>query len=178
MKKVKYIAATIILGALGSAFWELCLKKTFYLTINTLMPYLLQCFNDSFYSRVSRSLYATSFHSFSYIMLSFMILILMPPDFITRIFHSRQKEKRERIFQSVFRFSCFLIIAYNFFIVAIASNIAQDTLNNIDIVAPYVSDIEYRQLRSDFFQMDSKTDYENIVEELTSIAEENELQLK
>ena len=178
MEKIKSIVATIVLGALGSAFWEVCLKDIFSSFVNKLIPYLMQCFNDSFYSRVSRGLNTTSFNSFSYIMILFVIMITFPCDFFTRIFHSNQKDPQKRILQNILYLSCFFAIMYNFFVVALVSNTARDTINNIEIVAPYITDMEYKQLRADFFQMDSKSDYQSLVEKLESIAESHGLQLK
>lgn len=178
MKKAKYIIVTILLGAFGSAFWEICLKRIFQLIIDRVIPFLLHYFNDSFYARVTRSLNAPSFEAFTFIMCSMMILISMPPSFLAKLFHSYQSEKRNKILQNVTKLACLFIIAYNYFIVGIASITARDTLNNIEIVAPYITDTEYKQLRSDFFQMDSKSDFESIIRELASIAEEHNLQLK
>lgn len=50
--------------------------------------------------------------------------------------------------------------------------------NNIEIVSPYVSDIEYKQLKSKFHSIETQSDYEALIEELKSIAEEYSLKLK
>lgn len=50
--------------------------------------------------------------------------------------------------------------------------------NNIEIVSPYVSDIEYKQLKSKFHSIETQSDYEALIEELKSIAEEHSLKLK
>lgn len=177
-KNLKYIATTIILGALGSAFWEMCLKNMISLIVNKLAPYIMQYFNDSFYSRVSRSLNSISYHSYTYILFIVMVIVLFPPGYISKIFYSHQDEYFGNILQSIFLFACFFILAYNFLIVTIASDTARNTITNIEIVAPYITDVKYKQLRSDFFQVDSKSDYESLVEDITAIAEENNLQLK
>lgn len=50
--------------------------------------------------------------------------------------------------------------------------------NNIEIVSPYVSDLEYRQLKSEFHLMRNSDDYEKLVEKLHNIATENDIKLK
>jgi hypothetical protein len=50
--------------------------------------------------------------------------------------------------------------------------------NNIEIVSPYVSDLEYKQLKSEFHSMQSRSDYDNLVFKLDSIGSENHLRLK
>lgn len=50
--------------------------------------------------------------------------------------------------------------------------------NNIEIVSPYVSDLEYRQLKSEFYSMHSRSDYDNLVFKLETIGSEHHLRLK
>lgn len=50
--------------------------------------------------------------------------------------------------------------------------------NNIEIVSPYISDIEYKQLKSKFHSIETQSDYEALMERLKSIAEEYSLKLK
>lgn len=178
MKKVKYIIVTIFLGALGSAFWETGLKKFFLLIINSIMPYLSQCFSDSFYTQVTRSLNAPASETYFFIIIILELLIIVPPSFLSKIFYSYSGNKKDRIIQSVLKVACLFIVLYNFFTIEFSSNIARNTLSNIEIVAPYITDMEYKQLRSDFFQMDSKSDYENLVKKISSIVESNQLQIK
>lgn len=178
MKKAKYVFVTILLGALGSAFWEMCLKKLFLLTVNTLMPFLLQYFNDSFYTRVARSLNATSFYYFAFTMTILVGVVCFSPQKFRMLFHYEPLSKYDKILRNSLRCVTLFLIAYNYFAITIASITARDTVNNIEIVAPYINDIEYKQLRSAFFQMDSKSDYQNLIYKLESIAEEYSLQLK
>ena len=50
--------------------------------------------------------------------------------------------------------------------------------NNIEIVAPYIEDSEYKLLKSSFYSMDSADDYQSLVTELNRIAEINGIELK
>lgn len=50
--------------------------------------------------------------------------------------------------------------------------------NNIEIVAPYIEDSEYKLLKSSFYSMDSSDDYHSLVTELNRIAEINGIELK
>ena len=58
------------------------------------------------------------------------------------------------------------------------SSISANTRANIEIVAPYISDQEYKQLKSDFFTIKSKSDYDNLQKALNMISEEHQLDLK
>ena len=49
--------------------------------------------------------------------------------------------------------------------------------NNIEIVSPYISDLEYKKLKSAFHLMNSRADYDSLCDSLNKIADENQLQL-
>lgn len=50
--------------------------------------------------------------------------------------------------------------------------------NNIEIVSPYISDAEYKQLKSKFHLMETQSDYYILMKELETIADEYSLKLK
>ena len=50
--------------------------------------------------------------------------------------------------------------------------------NNIEIVSPYISDKEYKELKSDFHCIESLDDYNKLDDKLNTIAEKNSLKLK
>ena len=55
---------------------------------------------------------------------------------------------------------------------------AHSFLRNIEIIAPYISDEEYKTLKSDFYQMEDIGDYNSLQNELNYIAKKNSLNLK
>ena len=59
-----------------------------------------------------------------------------------------------------------------------ASSLSTNTRANIEIVAPYISDQEYKQLKSDFFTIKIKSDYDNLQNTLNMISDEHSLDLK
>lgn len=52
------------------------------------------------------------------------------------------------------------------------------TLNNIEIISPYVPDYEYKQIKSDFYLTSCKNDYDSLVDKLNVIANDNGITLK
>lgn len=50
--------------------------------------------------------------------------------------------------------------------------------NNIEIVSPYISDIEYKQLKSNFHTMENSEDYYNLMSTLSDIAKDYSIVLK
>lgn len=175
MKKAKYIVVTILLGALGNAFWELFLRK---LLLNWTSPHFLKLFGDAIYSRVHYILEDLQYLSFSHLIILFLFLIIMFPDNFETLVHSDMKEKGSRIFQLIIRVFLFLFLAYHFVVVSFAATIAENTIHNIEIVSPYITDMEYKQLRSEFYQIDSEPDYDNLMNKISIIAESNSLELR
>lgn len=181
MKKAKYFWGTILLGALGSAFWEICLKKGLLLIINKLMPYLIQSRRDSFYSHVPSSLNLISFYYFLVFMNLFAVFFLIMAQIYLLRFTPKilRKQGLKFVVSSMpLSFTVSFVISYTCFTGIQTSVVARNTTNNIEIVAPYITDDEYKQLRSDFFQIDSKADYDNLINKISAIAEKKHLQLK
>lgn len=50
--------------------------------------------------------------------------------------------------------------------------------NNIEIISPYVSDIEYKKFKSDFHMIQCRRDYEDLEQTLQSIADAHSITLK
>ena len=77
----------------------------------------------------------------------------------------------------------FLILSYVFYFVFMSKtsyiiNTGTRLLSNIEIVSPYISDIEYKQLRSDFFSMSSRNDFDELNSALSEYADEFGIDLK
>lgn len=91
-------------------------------------------------------------------------------------------KKRKKIFSYLLRiiFPAIILISLMFFY-GKSSFIRNKTIiltNNIEIVSPYISDIEYKQMKSKFHSMETKNDYNSLIEELETIAKKYSLKLK
>ncbi|MBR5970115.1 MAG: hypothetical protein IK016_07195 [Lachnospiraceae bacterium] len=93
----------------------------------------------------------------------------------------RKQYQTSRIVHSVI---CALLIAaflvvmmiHGFFSTAYKTIVR--TANNIEIVSPYISDIEYRQLKSDYHSICNADDYDELISHLRAIADKNGLNLR
>lgn len=52
------------------------------------------------------------------------------------------------------------------------------TLNNIEIVAPYITSQEYKKLKSNYYSIQTKDDYDELSQTIKSIAQDNKLTLQ
>ena len=68
----------------------------------------------------------------------------------------------------------FFIYSKNIFVI----NKVTTMTNNIEIVSPYISDVEYRQLKSEFHTIKSRGDYEDLAKSLKHIADSHSIDLK
>lgn len=88
--------------------------------------------------------------------------------------------KKRRLFLLIFIFCIFLFIGmiYNMWESYYINQTQANTLANIEIVSPYISNSEYQQLKADFYSIDSKSDYDSLCSTLLDIAETNSANLK
>lgn len=50
-------------------------------------------------------------------------------------------------------------------------------INDIEIVAPYISDYQYKQFKSDFYLIKNKQDYDSLLTALKAIASQENITL-
>ena len=87
-------------------------------------------------------------------------------------------KKRFLILSSIYSIFCMAIILLIVIGIQYIQTESVRLTNNIEIVSPYVSDIEYKQLKSSFHSMDSRSDYDELNSQLEKIASMNDLELK
>ena len=175
MKKVKTIIITIIVSAITSACWEWAFRPLFLFIYDRIIVHSLHLYSDSFYSSIPRSLTAPSFNTYFMLMMIIVVLITFPPEFLKLFFHEVPKEKSAHTLKRIYQLVLMIVIFYSAFSKSTAYRIARDTLADIEIVAPYVSDMEYKTLKSDFYRIDSKADYLILAEQIEQIMADNNL---
>lgn len=82
---------------------------------------------------------------------------------------------------TIFTIYGFFVSFFSLFIygkqVFINSSITK-TLSNIEIVSPYISETEYKSLKSDFYSIEDKKDYDLLNKNIAKIASDNSITLK
>lgn len=104
----------------------------------------------------------------------------------TKIFKNGKKDlkSQHKTFKKISLFSYFSLglILFSMCFIAMRqiyiSGISSKAHANIEIVAPYISDQEYKEIKSNFYRIDSKDSYEQFNTRLSIIANENSLELK
>lgn len=106
------------------------------------------------------------------------------PDFVTmkqeafKLFDMTKRRYHKSIVVFIFYGLFFIAVMFAIITTDLSHVIAVNSLRNIDIVAPYISDNDYKMLLSDFYQMTSKNDFDLLMNKISDIASENGLTLK
>lgn len=97
--------------------------------------------------------------------------------FEAQLTNRRKYFKRARIFLTILIYVLlFVIIMMN----ARQTFIHKKTItaiNNIEIVAPYISDLQYKQFKSDFYMIQNKQDYDALLTSIKAIASQENILL-
>lgn len=75
-------------------------------------------------------------------------------------------------------FSVFIIFTFSYSRTLFINRAITITTNNIEIVSPYISDHDYKKLKSDFYSIQNKDDYDKLQQTLNTVAKEHSLILK
>ena len=165
-KFTKYILSgisAIVLGALGSALWEIALHPFFKFIFFWIMN-LYSNFFDNVYRYV-----ATGGNYLSNIVAIYFLLFLI-------LFFYFGPTRLMSLFDHVLKPFPIGIAYFILFGYILTSRTYYDvtdrcTLRDFEIVAPYISDQEYKELRSSFYSMDSKADYTSLRSTIDQIME-------
>lgn len=161
--------STIVLGALGSALWELALKPFFEFILPKLIL-LFGFFSDHFYKQIAMGGHLTADLAARYFLAFLALAICVGPKKWITMFQKISDTLPVHLMLA------FIILFACIFSERVSSDITANTiLRNIEIVAPYISDDEYKILKSDFYSMDTKNDFETLQNSIMEIREENNL---
>lgn len=185
---------TFFWGALGSfAVWLIVeYSGSFLLYLGTGALGFLTDYIDSRYARAA--VLQNTTYSYFILSLIFVIVAVGWGEISSKISASLKGPKEEKVENNIkpipkwvtygFIFAKLLVWFYLFLALlflageSIVLNATSDFKQHVRIVAPYITDQEEEVILSEWSQMDSLEDYNNIYKNLIAIAKENELVLK
>lgn len=199
MQKKLDLLKTLGIGVLGCALWAygidpLCRK--FFTFVSAMLNIFFTGFMDQTYKQVSYGINDSNtiaIIELCFAILYFPILTLE----ITPYLKTFAVKKAERIKQSnapaenatkfkkrlnklTLILNSFIIISVIYLIGSLSfiNHCQTITLCNIEIVSPYISDHEYKELKSSFHSISTKNDYDDLQSVIDNIATVNGLMLK
>ncbi len=199
--KNKYIkillgfVAAIIIGAIGSGLWERILSKIFdyiiELTIN-IMNLFITSYKDSIYASASKG-----FHEFSATYLHSLVLALIPALYMVTLslyykIRHRENKKEEKPDSRLKKFmfskkgnyalifitiAAFISCMIGSFKLIYTNDVATYSFRCMEIIAPYLSDQEIKEIRSQYYMIKNAKDFSEFDSKIKGIASKNNIVL-
>lgn len=176
------IIGSLALGIIGSALWEWVFSPLFTASFRLINNYLIstsQNYSNDLYRMVS---YGTEqFHVNQQYVISLLttIIALLLSFLIAERCNSFMKNRYIlAMFFMVTILVLFFASLWNLEKRMFAARISLSCADNIEVVAPYISDVEYKFLRSRFRLIETKSDYDSLIVDINEIAESNNVKLK
>lgn len=188
MKDKTYkIISCIILSIISAAIWEKIISPHFNEFMNYILSFgnkFITIISNLIYTRIATGIYINIPYFIFMIIMSFLILVWLIEIYcvykLKRIHIYNEVNKKEQIKQDnkinvwLFKviyskyllsvYTAFIILFYLFFF--LITNFINDTItkvtNNIEIISPYIDDYNYKMLKSKFYLMTSRKDYEDL----------------
>lgn len=194
-KTILSALSALFIGILGCALWEYIfspLCKFVYIKISSLIDKFSATFSNSTYIEISKGYYDSPVID----IVCFIIIIFFI--YISSIFYLYLTRKSQHKLTSEEKFP-YEYLKRNFFIriiILISTQLVMiiwmywignlmfinqcksTSLCNLEIISPYISDLEYKELKSDFYSIQTKADYESFVNTINELGEKYSLNLK
>lgn len=203
MKKTskKAVISALLIGILGSAIWEKILSPfcTFiYIKLSSLIDEFNTSFSNNAYCEISKGYDDSIVVTLLYRSITIILLLLLlfyfyyivnrettsltpnNNEIINRIY--KKNNLKMQLIKLVIFFSllCFLLIIFVYWVGSLTFIVHCRTtsLCNLEIICPYISDLEYKELKSSFYSIQTKEDYEAFTNAIKEIGEKYSLNLK
>lgn len=191
----------LLIGVLGCAIWEYAVSPlcTFiYIKISSLIDKFTVTFSNNTYSKISEGYNCSSIDD---IIISIMLILLIFSCFFFSMYNLHQNNKKiqdyiennhtleniSKIIKKELVLNITSILTVNILIIIFMYWTGNNTfinqcktscLCNLEIICPYISDLEYKELKSSFYSIKTKEDYEKFTITITEIGEKYHLNLK
>lgn len=171
-KKFTQIIYTIILSIIAAALWEKLLSNIFDKIVTYIFSFgnkFIKWISNITYSRIAEGVYINvSYYIFIIIVsciLSVFIIMFRYPPFINKDKTTNEHDSISK--KGIMLLKSVICIIYFFFLLfLLATNFINDNItkatNNIEIVSPYLSEQEYKMLKSKFHTINSKDDFDDL----------------
>lgn len=200
-KTILSALSALFIGILGCALWEYVFSPlcTFvYIKISSLIDKFSVTFSNSTYNEISKG-YNSSLTDD--IIISMILIILLFSCILLQFFNSYQSNKKlhdyfeksatlENLSQitkknhrlyyllTLFLYLILIIFMYWHGNNAFINQCKTSSLCNLEIICPYISDLEYKELKSSFYSIQTKKDYEIFTNTIKEIGDKYSLNLK
>lgn len=195
----KQAASALVIGILGTAIWEKILSPLctyIYIKISSLIDKFATTFSNNTYMEISKGYHDSIAVSIVYYLVMFIFvlsfaiyvtyLVVQKKTMLRYIWNEDVRPTHKEIKSKLERSFFFFIPIYLFMIIfmywignlTFITNCRTSSLCNLEIICPYVSDLEYKDLKSSFYSIKTKEDYESFTNTIKEIGKKYNLNLR
>lgn len=179
-KWLKWLIGATIIGALGSGFWEKILSP--FLTfafgkIINLLSNLSSTYSDNLYTSIANSIFSnTNSKLFAYQILGVILLIIFV--FISNVLSERKVDYMKALLHfAIFLAALLILFMYFSSRLSYIHKASTNSHINLEIIRPYIGEQKYLELRSSFFQIKTKKDFDIFEEKINNHSKDKNLNL-
>lgn len=182
-KKIKAALASIFVGLIGSFLWEVIIRpSTSYLfdKFFSFIGHFSNTFSDDLYKTISFGPQGNNI-SVMFISVILLLFVIGTIDILTSILPNKDNEESPRNLSALVWLCLGHFVFIGMFLTgqhAFTESRAIKLNSNIEILSPYVTDTDYKMLKSKFRSIDSKDSYDLLNDELDILAKVHGLKLK
>ena len=176
------ILGSLAVGILGSALWEWMFSPLFssiFMAINNFLISVSERYSNNLYRLISSGVEYMHVQQNNILIINCTLLLLSVVFLLIDPVSSILKKKPHYAI-------CLMLISpilaiSNYSSVSrysLASDLSISCYSNIEIVAPYISELEYKTLHSRYYQIESKEDYDSLMAYIEEIASSKDIALK
>jgi hypothetical protein len=170
LKILGSIAAAIVLGAIGSGVWEKLLSPALSRLSDataTLISGISSTYEESIYQRAARDttdLYPMKIAMLILFLLGIVLIVTIAYRTLSRATLQERTQRRLNFMFSIHGLSMGLALVVLAFIsmarLDTASRIKEGSLRSLEILRPKIGETVYFELRSDYYSIESKADFD------------------
>ena len=180
-KWTAWLIGTLIIGGLGNGVWEKFLSPfLIFLSekIINLLSNLSTTYSDALYTSISSSLFFnTNSRLYSAQIIFIALIIIIAHFYVFKFLPDKKIPKVDFVLFFILILILFFASTFNFSRLSFINNASTNSHMNLEIIRPYIGEQKYLELRSYFFRIKTKKDFDNFEEKIITISNEKNLKL-
>jgi len=181
------VLGAILLSALGSGVWSGILSPLLRWFIDITIRFLSSIsvtFKNDIYVEAAKGFHENT--SLTLCTVVFIVLIVaycwiinhfIPTGTTRKSFSTIQVKKSTFVYVHIFALVAIFLTYITFNKVSYANRLTTQSLNSVDIIAPFIEQKEYLSLKSDFLRIKNAEDYEAFHRKMVELSAKHEIEL-
>lgn len=182
---------TILLSAIGSGVWLKVLSPTLSFLFDIIirsLSFISVTFKNNIYVEAAKSFHVNAsptLYTFIFIVSAIVIGLILrliinrltTTSRTSKVFSTIIVKKSNLVYVHICAIAVMVLSSLYFTSVSSVNKVATQSLNSLDIIAPFIEQKEYLSLKSDFLRIKNVEDYEDFHRKMLELAEKHEIEL-